>query len=93
MKIRPHPSSTVPTSALRLENTPAATALHYHNGRSCEPVLPGALDDLDLIAAEPSDGQRGPPPEELVTLCEELRNRLAEVSHNQSTLVRTAAED
>lgn len=68
---------------------------HYHNGRSCEPVLLGGADDFDLIAAEPSDGSaaRAALPEELVTLCEELRNRLAEVSHNQSTLVRTAAED
>lgn len=68
---------------------------HYHNGRSCEPVLLGGSNDLDLITVEPNDGSaaRAALPEELVTLCEELRNRLAEVSRNPSTLVRTAAED
>lgn len=68
---------------------------HYHNGRSCEPILLGGSNDLDLITVEPNDGSaaRAALPEELVTLCEELRNRLAEVSRNPSTLVRTAAED
>lgn len=68
---------------------------HYHNGRSCEPVLLGGSDDLDLIGGVPNDGSaaRAALPAELVTLCEELRNRLAEVSRNPPTLVRTAAED
>jgi diguanylate cyclase len=59
---------------------------HYHNGQTCQPVLLAA-DELDF----PAPAAQAALPEELATLCDELRHRLSEVAVAPTALVRPAS--